>query len=123
MEWIAPILSAASRLLIVTDTSVPSIKQTRRLVDLVGEENMTLPVRIVVNRERKPVFASAAHKEASRLLGRPLAHWIPSDPRAARRAEDMGQPMALISRRSAASRAIGALAEPIRTAVPATAKN
>ncbi len=111
LDWTAPVLSRAARVLIVTDLTLPSIKRARRLMDLIGEEHMTLPVQVVVNQEKKPLLPSAVQKEAAKLLGQPLTHWIPADPKAARRALDIGVPMALGARRAPAARAIAAMAK------------
>ena len=113
MEWFAPVLDNATRALIVTDTSVPSIKRAKRLIEVMTEDHMTLPVTMVVNAEKRPLLQSAALKEAARLLDRPLNHWIPLDPAPMRRARDMGVPVILGAKRSGASRAMTALADAI----------
>ena len=110
VEWMSIAMEQASRVVIVSDMSLPSIKRTRRLIDLIAEEHMTLPIKVVMNFEKKPVFSSQAQKEAARLIGRPLLYWIPADPRAARRAMDLGKPLVTQSRRSPASRAITGMA-------------
>ncbi|MEQ6249952.1 AAA family ATPase [Sulfitobacter sp. HNIBRBA3233] len=112
-EWTDPVLERADEALIVTDTSLPAIKRTRRLIDLIGEEHMTLPVRVVVNQQRKPVVRSSVLKECEALLGRTLEHWIPADPRAARRATDLGVPIQTGAKRSAVAKAIAKLAEAV----------
>ena len=37
VEWVAPVLEASDRMLMVTDSSVPSIRQARRLIDFYTE--------------------------------------------------------------------------------------
>ncbi len=113
VDWMEPVLSKASRLLVVSDMSLPAIRRTRRLIDLIAEEHMTLPLHVVMNFQKKPVLSSAAQKEATQLIGRPLSYWIPADPKAARRASDTGAPMVLQSKRAAASKAISALGKVI----------
>ncbi len=115
VDWTSPVLAEATRALIVSDMSVPSIIRVRRLIDLISEEHMTLPIRTVINFEKRPKMPSQAHKEAARLIGRPLEHWIPTDRRAARRAVDMGVPMRLGAKRSGASKAISALGKSLFT--------
>ncbi|TMM54628.1 AAA family ATPase [Sulfitobacter sabulilitoris] len=110
MDWMEPVMARASRALVVTDTSVPSVRATKRLIDLITEDHMTLPIDIIVNREKRPFSPSAAHKEAVRVLGRQLSHWIPSDPRAARKSIDLGQPLLVSARRSGMCKAIKNLA-------------
>ena len=102
-HWFQAVLAQSSRVLVVTDTAVTSIKQTKRLVDLISEDHMTLPIQVLVNREKRPMFLSAAQKEAERTLDRELTHWIPSDPSAARLALDTGVPLGTCAKRSAAS--------------------
>ncbi|WP_372836913.1 AAA family ATPase [Puniceibacterium confluentis] len=109
MDWIEPVLDHAATALLVTDTSVPAIKRTRRLIDILGEEHMTLSVQVVVNREKRPLFLSPAQKEAARLLGRDLAHWIPEDAATARKALDSGVPLLMGARRSRTAKAIQSL--------------
>ncbi|SFE11188.1 Flp pilus assembly protein, ATPase CpaE [Sulfitobacter brevis] len=113
VDWMEPVLSKASRLLVVSDMSLLAIRRTRRLIDLIAEEHMTLPLHVVMNFQKKPVLSSAAQKEATQLIGRPLSYWIPADPKAARRASDTGAPMVLQSKRAAASKAISALGKVI----------
>ncbi len=114
MDWFDPILGRSARVLIVTDTSVPAIKQTKRLVDLVTEDHMTLPVEIVVNKERRPLIPNAVIKEANAVLGLELKHWIPSDPKPIRKSADAGVPLHLCAKRSAAAAAIAKLANSLR---------
>jgi Flp pilus assembly CpaE family ATPase len=109
IDWVEPLFERASLALIVTDTSVPSIKRTRRLIDVLGEEHMTLAVQVVINKEKRPLMLSESQKEAARLLGRRLEHWIPADDRAARRALDCGVPVLMGAPRSGPARAIDAL--------------
>jgi Flp pilus assembly CpaE family ATPase len=111
VEWMSAAMEHASRVVVVSDMSLPSIKRTRRLIDLIAEEHMTLPIKIVMNFEKKPMFSSEAQKEAARLIGRPLMYWIPADPRAARRAMDLGKPLITQAKRSAASKSIAAMAK------------
>ena len=114
MDWLDPILGRAALVLIVTDTSVPAIKQTKRLVDLVTEDHMTLPVEVVVNKERRPLIPNAVIKEATNVLGVELKHWIPSDPKAIRKSSDAGKPLHACAKRSAATLAIAKLANTLR---------
>ncbi|WP_376871890.1 CpaE family protein [Albirhodobacter sp. R86504] len=115
MDWFAPLLESAARAIIVTDTSVPSIKRTKRLIEVLTEDHMTLPVTVVVNAEKRPFVQSAAIKEAARVLDRALTHWIPLDAVAMRRARDMGVPVIVGAKRSGLSRAFFALSDAIRS--------
>ena len=109
-DWTLPVLGAAAQVILVTDTSLPSIKRTRRLIDLIGDEHMTLPVEVVVNQQQKPLRLSAALRECEALIGRSLTHWVPLDVKTARRASDLGIPIQMSAKRSRMARAITALA-------------
>jgi Flp pilus assembly CpaE family ATPase len=115
VEWIAPIISRCARLLLVTDTSVPSIRQARRLIDFYTEERLDLPVDMIVNREKKPFISSSSHAEAAKVLDRPLKYWLPDDRRRARAALDRGQLLSQLTQGGALLSAIRKVARKIAT--------
>ncbi len=109
--WLEPLLSRTDRVLMVTDTSVPSIRQCRRLMDIYREDNIGLNIDIVVNGESRPLIRSSHHKEAAILLERPLNHWLPRDDRAMRLSADRGVPLVTLSKRSKLAAAYRATAQ------------
>ncbi|MFD2739581.1 CpaE family protein [Sulfitobacter aestuarii] len=115
LDWIEPVLDRAARVLLVSDMSLPSIKRTRRLVDIIGENRTALPIRVVINLDRKSTFPSATQAEIAELIGAPLAHWIPVDPRAARRVGNgtRAAPPLADAKPSATGKAFGALVKAI----------
>ena len=106
-------------MMIVTDVAVSSVRHCRRLIDFFTADNIALPVQVVINHESKPFFASALHREAARVLERPLEHWLPHDPKAAHNAADRGQPLSAVAARSSLAKAIGRLASDTLTRFPA----
>ncbi len=110
VDWVEPILKQATELILVTDTSVPCVRQARRLIDLYREENVGLPVEIVVNREQKPLFKSEHLREAEKVLEAKLTHWIPDNAKIARSATDLGQPIMDTKPKSDIAKTIGKLA-------------
>ncbi|TNC59411.1 AAA family ATPase, partial [Rubellimicrobium roseum] len=106
--WIAAVLERTDRLLLATDGAVPSVRQARRLLDIYLENNPALQVEVVMSQEHKPLIKGSPHREAEKLLERPFRHWLPFDPKAARKASDRGLPLAAVSN-SALSKAIAAL--------------
>ena len=120
--WIEPVIERADEMLIVTDISVPSIRHCRRLIDFLTQDNPALPVEIVVNHQRKPLFRSKLQREAAKALDRRLDHWLPHDPRAASVAADRGQPLSQSAPRSALGKAMRALARATRATLPAAAQ-
>ncbi|WP_146586215.1 AAA family ATPase [Puniceibacterium confluentis] len=93
VDWIEPVVRTASQLLIITDTSVPCVRQARRLLNFFRSERDHLKVDIVVNHEKKPFLKSDHVREAERVLGVRLSHWLPDNPRVARKSVDLGRPV------------------------------
>jgi pilus assembly protein CpaE len=120
VRWIEPVVERADEFMVVTDISVSSVRHCRRLLDFLTQDNPGLPVEIVVNHQRRPLFRSRMQREAAKALDRKLDHWLPHDPRAATSAADRGQPLSQSAPRSALGRAMAALAKSTRAEFPAT---
>jgi pilus assembly protein CpaE len=118
VPWMEPVLRQADTILLVSDTTVPAIRHSRRLIDFLTVDHPDLPVRLVLNHESRPMFRSAALREASRALERPLDVWLPHDGRAARAAVDRGLPLSRVAGRSALTRAIRRLAKSLAAEFP-----
>lgn len=110
VDWVEPVLKSASKLVIVTDTSVPCVRQARRLMDLYREDSVALPVEVVVNRERRPMLKSEHVREAEKVLETKLIHWLPDNPKVARSAVDLGRPIVDMKPKSDLGKALTLLA-------------
>jgi pilus assembly protein CpaE len=122
VDWVSPVLDAADRVQMVTGTSVPSIRQSRRLIDFYREQNPAVEIDIIVSKEKKPLLRSRRRIEAEKALGLPFRHWLPPDPRAADAAMDQGRPLSRIAPGSGLSKAVrGIAAEMLRLADAGTA--
>jgi pilus assembly protein CpaE len=117
VDWIEPILKQASSLLIVSDTSVPCVRQARRLIDFYREEHIGLPVQVIINRETRPMMKSEHHKEAEAVLETKLLHWLPIDDRAARKAVDLGRPIVELASNSSFSKSLRKTAKDIHASM------
>lgn len=113
VEWVEPVVARAARIMMVTDTTVPAIRQARRMIDFFSDTRFDLPVEIVVNQEKKPMISSSHHVEAAKVLERPLKYWLPKDPRHTRTALDRGQVLAQASGGSSLDHAIRKIARNI----------
>lgn len=111
VEWLTPVLDATDRMFVVTDSTVPAIQNTRRLIDVYTEDNMGLQIDIVVNHEKKPLIQARHHAEAAKALERPLKYWLPSQAKAAREAVDRGVPLSEAAGGSGLNKAIKRIAE------------
>ncbi len=118
--WIEPVMQNADELIVVTDMSISSVRTCRRLIDFFTADNVSLPVRVVINQEKKPLMKSAIHREAANVLERKLEHWLPNDPKAANRASDRGRPLSAAAPRSPLNKAIAQLAKSTQAKNPVT---
>lgn len=119
VDWIAPVLELTDQMYLVTDSSVPSIRQARRLIDFYTEDNLNLKIDIVIGQEKKPVVKGKHHTEAAKVLERSFEHWLPFDPRAARESIDQGKPLSQVAGRSPLTRAIARLGKDTISALAA----
>ena len=117
-SWIEPVVAAADQIIIVTDTTVPSIRASRRLIDFFLSDNPGLNIELVINHEKKPLVQGHHHKEAAKVLELKFEHWLPHDPKAARNAVDYGKPLSEVSARSDLSKAIANLAKATAKKMP-----
>lgn len=113
VDWLGAVVSTCDRMLMVTDSTVPSIRQAYRLIEFFSQERLEPPVEMVVTHEKKPIFRSGHHAEAEKVLGRELRHWLPHDPHHARIALDRGQLLTQAAKGSALSKAIRTLGRKI----------
>lgn len=119
VSWVQPVMNVADELIVVTDTTVPSIRSAKRLIDFYKGENPGLKVNVVINHEKRPLVQGQHHKEAARVLEQKFEHWLPHDPRAARTSVDYGKPLSAVAGRSDLNKAITALAKATLKAMPA----
>lgn len=118
VSWIQPIMDVADQLIIVTDTTVPSIRSAKRMIEFFKGENPGLSVNVVINHEKKPLVQANHHKEAAKALSTKFEHWLPEDERAARAAVDYGKPLSAVAAGSALNKAVHALAKSTMKALP-----
>ena len=118
--WLEPVMRRADELIIVSDTAVPSVRHCRRLIEFFTADNQDLPVRVVINHEKRAMFGSGVQREVQKALNRPLGTWLPHDPQAARASADRGKPLASAAPRSQLGKAIAKLARQTIADHPAT---
>lgn len=119
-DWIAPVLSRADRMFLLSDTNVHTVRQARRMLDFFADDNSTMPVDIVINTEKKPLSAPAHVREAEKFLDTALRHWLPRDDRAARRAAGLGQPLVTVAPKSPVAKAMAPIVASLRDALTQT---
>ena len=107
--WTGTVISNLDRLFLVTDTTVPAIRQAKRMIDAFTQERLDLEIVVVVAHETRPLLGARHIAEAEKLLDRKFGHWLPADQRAARSALDRGTLLSDISPRAPLTRAIRTL--------------
>lgn len=108
--WLEPVMRRADELIIVSDTAVPSVRHCRRLIEFFTADNPNLPVRVVINHEKRALLGSGVQKDVQKALNRKLDTWLPHDPKAARTSADRGKPLASVAPGSQLGKAIARLA-------------
>jgi len=104
-------LTAADRILLVTDLTVPALRGCARTIEWLRDQDVDPEshVEVVVNRyaNRSGEIAPA---EAARTLGLPIRALLPRDDTAGLSAANAGKPLAELPEGAALQRAIAALA-------------
>lgn len=118
VEWVEPIFKRATQLALITDTTVPCVRQARRLIDFYREANVSLPVEVIVNREPKTLLKPGHVREAEKVLKTKLKHWLPENHKVARNSVDLGRPIVDMKPGSDLGKALtklaGAMSEDVR---------
>lgn len=114
VDWVQAVIDRSDRVFLVTDSTVPAIRQSKRLIDFFVEESPGIPLDVVINHETKPMMLGKHHSQAAKLLGRTFQTWLPSDPKLTRAALDRGVPLSAVGRRAALSRSIAQFARSVQ---------
>jgi pilus assembly protein CpaE len=110
VEWLTPVIEAASRVFVLTGTSVPFVQQSRRLIDFFREQNPGVEIEIVIGKEKKPLLTSRRRAEAEKALEQKFRNWLPPEERVAAEAMDQGRPLSVSAPHSALTKAIARIA-------------
>jgi pilus assembly protein CpaE len=120
--WLDPVLKRTDSLMLVSDTSVPAIRQCRRVIDIYTEENLKLPIEVVINGEKRPFMLSSHQKEAAKLLETRFRNWLPRDEKPMRIAADRGVPLVTLSSGSKLTEAYRRMARDLLKSLATNAK-
>ncbi|MFQ5625122.1 MAG: hypothetical protein ACE5FM_00525 [Methyloligellaceae bacterium] len=98
MTWSAEVLSGCDKVFIVTDMTVPGLRQARRLIDAItGKIDNGLNLSVLVNRCRTRLIGgginSLRRSDAVEMLGNYLGGFVYEDYRLVREAIDRGVPL------------------------------
>ena len=106
-RWLEAVLQHTDQLYVVSQLNVAAIRQTRRLLDFIGEEgHYDLPVSVVLNRYVWRFAERGRLKQAIRALGQPIDHYVPEDAALALEAVNRGTPLFELRRRAKVCRSL-----------------
>jgi pilus assembly protein CpaE len=90
-NWSLSIVARSDLVLLVTELSIASLRQARRVLDLLQQEDLSdVKVQIVMNRVEKKLFGSIGLRDAEAALRRPVGMSVANDFRLMSSALDQG---------------------------------
>lgn len=79
-NWSLSLATRSDLVLLVTELSVPSLRQARRQLNLLRQQGSSdLDIRIVLNRYEKGLFKTLKLDDAEHVLGRPVDFTVAND--------------------------------------------
>jgi len=109
-NWSLSVLARADLVLLVTEISVPELRQARRQLDLLRSQELeSIEIRVVANRCQSSQFRNIKASDIETALGRELAYRITDEEEIMRSAIDRGIPISEVKRKSAIGRDIDQL--------------
>ncbi len=110
--WSFEALRQSDEVLLVTQMTVPGIRQARRQLDTLRAEGLDgIPLRVVLNRYEKRWGDSLSLKEVEKALGHKIDFMVANDYRTVSEALDQGVAISDVRRRSKAFKSITKLSD------------
>jgi len=109
-NWSLSLLARADLVLLVTDVSIPALRQTRRQLDLIRSQDLgDIEIRVVANRADASTLRKFRASDIRAALGCDIAYTVADDEPTMRAAIDQGVPISDIKRKSVVGRDIESL--------------
>jgi pilus assembly protein CpaE len=109
-NWSLSVLARSDLVLLVTEISVPALRQARRQLDLIRSQDLgEIEIRVVANRCESGLFKRIRPADVRAALGRDVAYTVADEGAVMRAAVDRGVPISEIKRKSAIGRDIDTL--------------
>jgi pilus assembly protein CpaE len=116
-NWSLSVLARADLVVLVTEITVPALRQARRQLDLIRSQVDGLEIRVVANRVQSSQFRNIRPADIQAALGREIAYKVSDEEPVMRSAIDQGIPISEVKRRSAIGRDIDQLENGIAAAL------
>jgi len=111
-DWSMQALQKSDMILLVTQLTVPHVRQARRQLDHLSAHGLgNVPVKVVVNRFEKGWGKGVSAKEAAKAMNRGIDYFVTSDFKLVSEAINQGVPMSKIMRRSKVEKSISELVD------------
>ncbi len=111
-DWKLVALQSADMVLLVTELTVPSVRNARMQLDTLAEQGLAdLPVTIVANRYCRRVAGSVAIANAEKALDRPIRYRVRNDWATVSEAINQGVALRHIKRRSKVEKSLRQLVD------------
>jgi pilus assembly protein CpaE len=111
-DWTMQALQKSDIVLLVTQLTVPHVRQARRQLDHLSAHGFgDIPVKVVVNRFEKGWGKGVSAKEAAKAMNRGIDYFVMSDFKLVSEAINQGVPIAKIARRSKVEKSIADLVD------------
>jgi pilus assembly protein CpaE len=100
-EWTSYVVGASHLVGLVTDINVAAVQRSRRLINLIAEQELDdVPLTILANRFKGGFSAKSRKRHAEKALGMPIAHYIRPDAETANAARDRGVVLGEVKKKS-----------------------
>lgn len=111
-NWSFSALARSDSVLLVSELSIASLRQTRRQIDLIAQQGLSdIPLHVVMNRIDKKLFRSINLKDAERAIGREVAFTIANDYQTIGTALDQGVLVSEVNKRSRVAKDFSVIAD------------
>jgi pilus assembly protein CpaE len=115
--WSFEALRQSDEILLVTQTTVPGVRQARRQLDTLKSEGLDdHPIRVVLNRFEKRWGDTLGIKEVEKALGRKIDFTVANDYRTVSEALDQGLSLADVRKRSKAFKSMTKIGDALAAA-------
>lgn len=109
-NWSLSLAARSDLVLLVTELTVPSLRQARRQLNLLMQQGASdLDIQIVLNRFEKGLFRALKIEDAVQVLGRAVDYTVANDFAVVSAALDQGVPFSEIKARNRVTRDLGIL--------------
>lgn len=111
-EWTSYIVGSSHLVGLVTDVNVTAVQRCRRLLGLIGDQELDdVPLTVLANRFKGGFTSKSRKRQAEKALGAPISHFIRADAEVANAARDRGVVLSEVKKKSIIEKDVDAFVE------------